>query len=306
VGLEYVTYRSLQQRIALANQNLAAQQGTLDLTRRLFDAGLAPELDVQRAAAQVATTAATIPLLVQQAAQAMHLLSVLIGEPPMTLQEELAAIGPIPKPPAQVAVGLPSELLLRRPDVARSERQLAAQTAEIGVATRDLYPRFFISGAASLQSVRATDFFNWESRALSVAPSISWQIFSGGRIRANIALQTAAQQELFAAYKAAVLQAFQDVEDALVAFSNEQATRAQLEDAVRANQRAADLARQAYAQGLTDFLTVLVAEQSVFTSQDTLAQTERDVAIQLVALYKAVGGGWEAAATTQEVASRGP
>ena len=305
VGLEYVTYRSLQQRIALANQNLAAQQGTLDLTRRLFSAGLAPELDVQRAAAQVATTASTIPLLVQQAAQAMHALSVLIAEPPMTLREELAAVGPIPKPPAQVAVGLPSELLLRRPDVARSERQLAAQTAEIGVATRDLFPRFFITGAASLQSVRSSDFFDWQSRLLSIAPSVSWQIFSGGRIRGNIALQTATQHEFLAAYEAAVLQAFKDVEDALVAFSHEQATRAQLEDAVRANERAADLARQAYAQGLTDFLTVLVAEQSVFTSQDTLAQTERDVALELVVLYKAVGGGWDAAGTAREVADTG-
>ena len=305
MGLEYVTYRSLQQRIALGNQNLAAQQGTLDLTRRLFNAGLAPELDVQRAAAQVATTASTIPLLEQQAAQAMHALSVLIGQLPMTLQQELAPVGPIPKPAPQVAVGLPSELLLRRPDVARSERQLAAQTAEIGVATRDLFPRFFISGAASLQSVRGSDFFDWQSRLLSLGPSVSWPIFEGGRIRANIALQTATQQELLAAYEAVVLQAFQDVEDALVAFSNEQATRAQLEDAVRANERAADLARQAYAQGLTDFLTVLVAEQSVFTSQDTLAQTKRDVALQLVALYKAVGGGWEAAATTQEASAGG-
>jgi len=296
LGAEYVTYRSLQQRIALAKQNVAAQQGTLDLTRRLFNAGLAPELDVQRAAAQVATTASTIPLLEQQAAQTMHALGILIAQPPMTLQEELAPLGPIPRPPAQVAVGLPSELLLRRPDVARSERQLAAQTAEIGVATRDLFPRFFITGAASLQSVRSSDFFDWQSRLLSIAPSVSWPVFEGGRIRANIALQTATQQEVLAAYEAVVLQAFQDVEDALVAFSHEQATRAQLEDAVRANQRAAELARNLYAQGLTDFLTVLVAEQSVFTSQDTLAQTERDVALELVALYKAVGGGWEAPA----------
>lgn len=305
MGVEYVSYRSLQQRVALANQNVEAQQRTLDLTRRLFDAGLSPELDVQRAAAQVSTTASTIPLLEQQAAQAMHALSVLIGQPPMTLQQELAPVGPIPKPAPQVAVGLPSELLLRRPDVARQERQLAAQTAEIGVATRDLFPRFFISGAASLQSLRGSDFFDWESRLLSLGPSVSWPIFEGGRIRANIALQTATQQELFAAYEAVVLQAFQDVEDALVAFSNEQASRAQLEDAVQANERAADLARRAYAQGLTDFLTVLVAEQSVFTSQDTLAQTERDVALQLVALYKAVGGGWEAAATATPAAPSG-
>jgi outer membrane protein, multidrug efflux system len=305
VGVEYVTYRSLQQRIALATQNLAAQQGTLDLTRRLFNAGLAPELDVQRAAAQVATTASTIPLLEQQAAQVMHALGVLIGQPPMTLQPELAAVGPIPKPPAQVAVGLPSELLLRRPDVARSERQLAAQTAEIGVATRDLFPRFFISGAASLQSVRGSDFFDWESRLLSLGPSVSWPIFEGGRIQANIALQTATQQELLAAYEAVVLQAFQDVEDALVAFSHEQAARAQLEAAVRANARATDLARRLYGQGLTDFLTVLVAEQSLFTSQDTLAQSERDVALELVALYKAVGGGWEPTAPAPEPSTSG-
>jgi len=134
---------------------------------------------------------------------------------------------------------------------------------------------------------------------------VSWPIFQGGRIRANIELQTAAQQELLAAYQAVVLQALQDVEDALVAFSYEQATRAQLEDAVRANQRAADLARNLYAQGLTDFLTVLVAEQSVFTSQNTLAQTERDVALELVALYKAVGGGWEAAGTAGNAEASG-
>ncbi len=305
VGLEYVTYRSLQQRVALATQNVTAQQGTLDLTRRLFNAGLAPEIDVQRAAAQVATTASTIPLLEQQAAQAMHVLSVLLGQPPMTLQQELTAVGPIPKPPAQVAVGLPSELLLRRPDVARSERQLASQTAQIGVATRDLFPRFFISGAASLQSVRGSDFFDWQSRLLSIGPSVSWPIFEGGRIRANIALQTATQQELLAAYEGVVLQAFQDVEDALVAFSHEQASRDQLEDAVRANRRAAELARNLYAQGLTDFLTVLVAEESLFTSQDTLAQTERDVALELVALYKAVGGGWEAGATARGASGNG-
>src|SRR5260370_13368476 len=212
----------------------------------------------------------------------------------MALHDELASVAPIPDPPAQVAVGLPSEILLRRPDVARSERQLAAQTAEIGVATRDLFPRFFISGAASLQSVRSSNFFDWQSRLLSLGPSVSWPIFEGGRIQANIALQTATQQELLAAYEAVVLQAFQDVEDALVGFAHGQATRAQREGAVRANQRATDLAQRAYGQGLTDFLTVLVAEPSLFTSQDTLAQSERDVALELVALYKAVGGRWAA------------
>jgi NodT family efflux transporter outer membrane factor (OMF) lipoprotein len=301
VGLEYVTYRSLQQRIALADQNVRSQQDTFDLTRRLFNAGLAPELDVTRAEAQVATTASTIPTLKLQAAQAMHRLSVLLAQPPMALEQELASVGPIPQPPPAVAVGLPSELLLRRPDVARSERLLAAATADIGVATRDLYPRFFITGAASLESVKASDFFDWESRAISLGPSISWPVFQGGRIKANIALQTAAQEESLAAYGAVVLQAFQDVEDALVAFTQQQANRAQLERAVHANERAAQVARNSYGQGLTDFLTVLVAEQSLFTSQDTLAQSRRDLALDLVALYKAVGGGWERTAEVARV-----
>jgi multidrug efflux system outer membrane protein len=299
VGLEYVTYRSLQQRIRLANDNLRSQEETLALTQRLYDAGLAAELDVQRAAAQVSTTAATIPVLVQQREQSMHALAILVGQLPMTLQAELEPVGPIPEPPLTVGVGLPSDLLLRRPDVARSERQLAAATANIGVATRDLFPRFFLVGAAGLQSIAASDLFTWQSRAASIGPQITWPVFEGGRIRANIELQNAAQEEAFAAYQQTVLRAFQDVEDSLVAFSGAQAQRAQLEDAVRANQRATDLARRLYAQGLTDFLDVLVAEQALFTSQDALAQSRRDVALGLVSLYKALGGGWEtdAAAT---------
>jgi len=254
---------------------------------------MAPELDVQRAAAQVATTAATIPPLEQQAAQAMHQLGVLIGEPPMTLQAELSVVGPIPRLPAQVPIGVPSELLLRRPDISRAERDLASQTAQIGVATRDLFPRFFLGGLGGLQSVDASDFLKWESRVASLGPSVKWPIFEGGRIRANVELQTAKQQELLAVYRDAVLQAFQDVEDALAGLSKRQAERDQLADAVQANQRASDLARVLYARGLTDFLTVLVAEEQLLTSQDSLAQTERDAALSLIALYKAVGGGWE-------------
>ncbi len=152
----------------------------------------------------------------------------------------------------------------------------------------------FITGAAGLQSLHASDLFDWQSRLASIGPSITWPVFEGGRIRANIALQTATQEEELAAYEAVVLQAFQDVEDALVAFFHQQAAAAQLATAVHADQRAADLARDQYAQGLTDFLNVLVAEQTLFTTQDTLAQSQRDVALDLVALYKAVGGGWEA------------
>jgi outer membrane protein, multidrug efflux system len=295
VGFEYVTYRSLQRRVAIANENLQNQQATLDLTRRLFDAGLSPELDVQRAAAQVATTASTIPVLEFQAAQAIHALGVLLGEPPMALRDELGPVAPIPRAPAQVAVGLPSELLLRRPDIARSERQVAAATAAIGVATADLFPRFVLTGAGGLESINASDLFDWGSRFASIGPSVSWPVFQGGAIRANIAFQNAAQEELLAAYQATVLRALQEVEDALVAFQRQQVTRSRLEEAVTADQRAAELARKLYGQGLTDFLTVLVADETLFTAQDSLAQSEREVSLQLIALYKALGGGWEVA-----------
>jgi len=293
VGGNYVDYRSLQQRISLTVANVEVQRATLALTRKLFAAGLATELDVTRAESQVATTESSIPLFEQQARQAMHRLGVLLGQPPMALRSELDPIGAIPEGPALVGVGVPSDLLLRRPDIRRSERQLAAATAEIGVAVRDLYPRVFITGLAGLSSVHAGDFFDWGSRVAAIGPSITWPVFDAGRIRANIALQTAQQEELLAAYEGIILQAFQEVEDALVAYAQEQVRRDDLARAVLANQRATDLAQQLYAQGLTDFLSVLDAERSLFLSQDALAQSQRNVALNLVALYKAVGGGWE-------------
>ncbi len=292
VGANYVQYRSLQQRIGLARQNLAAQQKTLALTRKLFDAGLAAEFDVTRAESQVAFTESTIPLFDQQAHQAVHRLSTLLGLLPTALEDELAPVSAIPAGPDAVAIGMPSELLLRRPDVGRAERQLASATARIGVARRDLFPRFFITSFAGLESVSAADFITWGSRKGNIGPTITWPIFEAGRILANIELVTEQQVELAAAYQATVLQAFQEVEDALVAYSREQVRRDDLARAVKADQRTAELARQLYAQGLTDFLSVLDAERTLFNSEDTLAESERNVALDLVALYKAVGGGW--------------
>src|SRR5262249_24794140 len=190
----------------------------------------------------------------------------------------------------------PSELCRRRPAGPGAERQLAASTADIGVATSLLYPRFFVLGTAGLESIDGGTLFTWPSRFASIGPSITWPVFEGGRIRAGIALTTAQQDELLAAYQNSVLQAFQEGEDALVAYDPEQARSADLIRAVRANQRAAELARQLYAQGLTDFLSVLEAQLNLFITEDALAQSERAVAGNLVALYKALGGGWEAGA----------
>ena len=295
VGSNYVTYRTLQQRIRIATDNVKTQQDTLALTRRLFAAGLATDLDVARAEAQVATTESTIPQLTAQAHEVMHFLGVLLAEPPMALAQDLAPVGRIPTGPSMVEVGIPSDLLLRRPDLRSSERQLAAATADIGVAVRDLYPRFFVTGFGALESVKASTVFDWPSRAASIGPSVSWTVFDAGMIRATINLRTAQQEQLLAAYRSVVLQAFQEVENALVAYAEDQKSRDDLATATAANQRAADLARQLYIQGLTDFLSVLQAQFNLFTSQDALAQSEGDIALDLVALYKALGGGWEPA-----------
>lgn len=292
VGSNYISYRTLQQRIGIANDNVKTQRDTLALTRRLFAAGLATDLDVARAEAQVETTEATIPQLTAQAHETMHLLGVLLGEPPMALAEDLAPVGGIPTGPPMVEVGIPSDLLLRRPDLRSSEQQLAAATANIGVAVRDLYPRFFVTGFGALESVKASEVFDWPSRAASIGPTISWTVFDAGVIRATVDLRTAQQQQLLAAYRSVVLQAFQEVEDALVAYAEDQKSRDNLANATAANQRAADLAKQLYIQGLTDFLSVLQAQFNLFTSQDALAQSEGAIALDLVALYKALGGGW--------------
>jgi NodT family efflux transporter outer membrane factor (OMF) lipoprotein len=292
VGSNYISYRTLQQRIGIANDNVKTQRDTLALTRRLFAAGLATDLDVARAEAQVETTEATIPQLTAQAHETMHLLGVLLGEQPMALAEDLAPVGGIPTGPPMVEVGIPSDLLLRRPDLRSSEQQLAAATANIGVAVRDLYPRFFVTGFGALESVKASEVFDWPSRAASIGPTISWTVFDAGVIRATVDLRTAQQQQLLAAYRSVVLQAFQEVEDALVAYAEDQKSRDNLANATAANQRAADLAKQLYIQGLTDFLSVLQAQFNLFTSQDALAQSEVAIALDLVALYKALGGGW--------------
>ena len=295
VARNYIEVRGLQAEIAIARQNLEAQKKTLELTQARFRAGRAAELDVVRAQAQVSTTSSQIPLLESARIQATQRLGVLLGREPGLLREELMAAAAIPPPPPEVPVGLPSDLLRRRPDLRRAERELAAATARIGVATADLYPKFSLTGFFALESVNASDVASWGSRAWSVGPSIRWSIFQGGRIRAQIEVENARQEQAAIAYERSILQALQEVEGALISYAKEQAHRAELSDAVTANAKAVDLANQRYGQGLVDFLNVLDAQRSLYLSQDTLVQSERRISEHLVALYKALGGGWEAA-----------
>jgi NodT family efflux transporter outer membrane factor (OMF) lipoprotein len=192
-----------------------------------------------------------------------------------------------------VPVGLASELLLRRPDVSRAERQLAAATANIGVAKSDLFPKFYLTGLAGLESASVDDWFTSGSRFWSVGPTVQWRIFDAGRIRANLKVKNAQQEQALAAYEQTVLTAFAEVENNLVLYAKEQVRRHSLQDAVNASQKSLDTANRLYASGLTDFIHVLDAERSLYSAQDGLAQSDRAVSANLIALYKSLGGGWE-------------
>jgi NodT family efflux transporter outer membrane factor (OMF) lipoprotein len=303
VALDYIDLRGSQQQIFIAKENLQAQQKNADLTRKKFQGGLVGALDVANADAQVATTASTIPLFEQSARQTIYAISVLLGAEPGALANELMPIGKIPlvndlaqldvRTIPNVPLGVPSDLLRRRPDIRQAEAQLHAATAQIGVATADLYPKFTITANAGLQAPKFKGLFNAPSGLWSVAPSVDWQIFNGGRVPSNIELQRAFTQETFITYQQTVLTALQDVENALIASSKEYEHRKALADAVTYNVKAVSLAVQLYTQGLTDFLNVLDAQRSLFASQDALVQSNRTVSTNLVALYKALGGGWD-------------
>jgi NodT family efflux transporter outer membrane factor (OMF) lipoprotein len=296
VAHNYVDLRGFQRRLAITQENIQAQSQALTITQDRFKKGLSNDLDVQQAASLLATTKAEVPSLQTAIQASIFRLGVLLGRQPETLVAELSTVAPIPATPPQVPVGLPSQLLERRPDVQRAERELAAATANIGVAKADLFPKFYLTGVAGFESISASDWFSAGSRFWSAGPTVQWRIFDAGQIRENIKIQDARQQEALAEYEKTMLGAFEDVENGLVAYANEQTRRESLQDAVTASRNSLDLANKLYANGLTDFLHVLDAERSLYQTQDALAQSDRTVSVDLVSLYKSLGGGWETSA----------
>lgn len=293
VAINYIELRGYQREIAIAQENLRTQQQTLELTRTRFQAGVTTELDVARAQAQVASTVATIPELDAAVHQTIHRLSILLGEHPGALVNELSEPREIPGTPPEIPVGMPTDLLRRRPDVRRAERELAGATARVGVATAQLYPRFTLLGTFGFDATKITHVADYSSHYYSIGPGISWPIFTAGRIRAAIRVQNQQQEQALSAYEQTVLDALRDVEDALVGYSREQMRRQALTEAVAANRTAVGLAQQQYKQGIVDFLTVLEAQRSLLAAEDQLAQSESRISGDVVAIYKALGGGWE-------------
>jgi multidrug efflux system outer membrane protein len=293
VSLNYIELRGFQQEIVIARNNLEAQQQTAELTHKKFQGGLISTLDVENADAQVATTASQIPQFEAAAQQTIYNLSVLLGLEPTALVKELSPTSEIPFVPPEVPMGIPSELLRRRPDIRRAEAAIHSTTARIGVATADLYPKFSLTGSINFQNDQLQGLINSKNRFWTIGPAVDWQIFSAGRVRSNIEVQKALRQESMLAYQKTVLTALQDVENTLVAYSKEYERHKALTDAVAHNRKAVESASQLYEQGLNDFLNVLTAQRSLFVSEDSLVQSTRNLSTDLVALYKALGGGWD-------------
>jgi NodT family efflux transporter outer membrane factor (OMF) lipoprotein len=298
VAISYIQIRTLEKRIGIARQNVETQRENLKIAEARYQYGTTSQLDVDQAGTALYNTEASIPPIEVQLRQAKNALSVLLGLPPSNLAGELAGPSEIPVSPAQVIVGIPAELLRRRPDIRSAELQAAAQCAQIGVAKADLYPAFSLGGVFGFLSsdfgpFNLSDMWQWSSRSIQAGPLFQWSIFNYGQITNNVRVQDARFQELLINYQNTVLSAQQDVEDNLAAFLKAQSQAEFLARGVSAAKSALDVAIQQYREGTVDFTTVLVAQQSLLSGQDNLATTLGNISTSLVGVYRALGGGWE-------------
>jgi len=292
VARNYFVLRGLQEQLAVAIRNADNQQQTLKLTQVRLEAGRGTELDEARADAQLKSTLATVPLLESSVATTIYRLSVLTGRLPDALSADLSPAAAMPTLPSLNGVSDPASLLRRRPDVRVAERTLAGSTARIGVAVGDLFPRVTFVGSVGYDAVNFNGIGKSGSETYSFGPSISWAAFDLGRVRSRINIAKAQADADLASYEAAVLGALEETEGALITYGRAQSRRDLLTEAARSSEKAADLARQRFQGGLTDFVNVLDAERDALSIQDSLAQSRAQTATSLVAVYKAIGGGW--------------
>ncbi|MGD9054680.1 MAG: efflux transporter outer membrane subunit [Desulfobacterales bacterium] len=304
VARVYIALRTSEERQSVANDNVKIQTESLRLAQAQFDAGAVTELDVFQSRGQLRTTEAAIPGFESDIRQAKNALAILLGKLPGEIDAMLAGPGEIPQIPAEIGVGIPTELLRRRPDIRLAERQLAAQSAQIGVAKADLFPSFSLFGSIGYTTAGSTsrpqsrnaglsDMFKNNSLGYSVGPSITWNLFNYGRITNSIRVEDARFQQLAVEYENTVLQAVQEVEDAMIAYLRSKDQVAFLTDAVAAYKSSVNLSTRQYKEGLVDFQRVLDAQQNLVQQQDNLVTTTGDVGLNLISLYKALGGGWE-------------
>lgn len=293
VARNYFQLRQYQEQMKSAIQNEQAQVDTRDITKARFDAGLAISLDVARAEAQLASVQANLPALRSSERQAMYALAVLLGKEAGALVEELSSSGLMAAPAPLVPIGLPSDFLRRRPDIRQAERLVAAEAARVGAAVSDWFPKLRFTGNLGGQSGDISNVLAGASIFWTAMPQVSWGALNYKQTKSNIRIHEAREQQQLATYEQTVLTAIQEVESALAAYSREQERMQKLAAAVLENQKSVDLARSLYVRGLKDFLTMLDAQRSLYSAQDQFIQSEASMRLNLIALYKALGGGWQ-------------
>ncbi|MFN0057619.1 MAG: efflux transporter outer membrane subunit [Planctomycetota bacterium] len=295
-AMSYIELRAFQRRIEIARTNVMLQEQTSALVRSRLESGLVGERDAAQAITNVETTRARVPTLEIGLRAAENRLAVLLGLAPGALAADVAAPLPIPVPPVEAAVGLPADLLRRRADVRGAERELAAATARVGVAQGDLYPRLSLFGNLGVEADSFPDLFERASATYGFGPSIRWNLFDGGKLRRRVEAQGARVEQALVRWERAVLMACEETENAMTSFVREQERRRSLVEAANQSRRAAELARTQYREGLSDFQIVLDSERARAVIEDELAQSDAAIAMNLVVLYKALGGGWEQSA----------
>jgi len=295
IALNYLALAGTEERIRINQETLLAQQRVVDLTGRRFKAGFANALDTTNASAQVATTQSELPPLQAQQQKYKYALALLLALDPGALENELSKPTILPAVPPQIPVGLPSDLLQRRPDIREAEAAFHAATARVGVATADLFPKFSLTALVGLAGPGISSLGYWKDRSWSLIPGVSLPLFDAGRINATIDIQNELQEQSLLNYQKVVLTALNEVESALVDYSRELEHRAALEKVVLANQKALSLSENLYTSGNAEFLNVLVAQKALYSAQDAMGRSETQVRTNLVVLYKALGGGWETA-----------
>ncbi len=299
---DYLQLRGVQARLDVAEGNLALARQNAALVRTRFANGVATTLDTAQAAAQQATISGTLaPLRAQQAAL-INALGLLLAQPPRALEGELATHAPVPSVPPAVPVGLPGTLVRRRPDVLQAEARLHAATARTGVATAQFYPDLTLTGMTDLDGRRFANAFSLPAYGVQIGPSLSIPLFRGGQLTGQLHVRQSQQREAAIAFQQTVLRAWREVDDALTAYAEAQRQRVDVAEAARQDQAALDAARQRYAEGAADFLNVNTSQAQLLQAQDQLAGVDAQIAVDLVRLYRALGGGWEVA----DAAGRAP
>lgn len=289
----YIQLRGAQALETSQKENVRAANETLELTRRRQQNGLTTELDVDQARTQLDETRRQLPAYDKQIQQAMNTLSLLTGQTPGSVDDELLESRPLPRIPVVVDVGIPSTLARRRPDIRQAEATLHAATAGVGVAVAAFYPDISLTGNLGMRALDASYLTNWASHFYSAGPAISLPIFTGGQLSANLTLARAEQQEAALNYRGTVLNALREVEDALVAYRTDRASRDLLQDTLNSAQSTWSLAQSQYEHGLTSFIQVLDAERTVLSDRQALVQADVQIVNDIVTLYRALGGGWE-------------